>query len=211
MNKENRRMAFRFTIFITIMVALSFSLAGCSKAQAFWAYQLQADPFYPLDRMSRSKVGTIVMDYSHDGSEAGELSEDEVALVKGDGEFRPIKRILSYMSIGEAEENRFYWDNSWTQNGTITSASPQFLFAVNPEWPDNYKVRYWDPEWRAVVDQYLDRIVSAGFSGVYLDIVDAYYYFGPFGEGKHFGTERESADHMIDLILIFEDLSCYVV
>jgi len=31
-------------------------------------------------------------------------------------------------------------------------------------------------------DSYLDKIVDAGFDGVYLDIVKAYEYFGPDGD-----------------------------
>ena len=52
---------------------------------------------------------------------------------------------------------------------------------LNPEWAGNYKVRYWDPEWKRIIygedDSYLDRIMNAGFDGAYLDIIDAFEYF----------------------------------
>jgi len=42
-------------------------------------------------------------------------------------------------------------------------------------------VRYWDPRWQAVIygsaSAHLDRILAAGFDGVYLDIIDAYQYY----------------------------------
>ncbi len=80
--------------------------------------------------------------------------------------------VICYMSIGEAENYRFYWQNSWN------SSKPQWLEAENPDWAGNYKVRYWYPEWQAIIfgnsNSYLDRILSAGFDGVYLDIVDAF-------------------------------------
>ena len=83
--------------------------------------------------------------------------------------------LVAYMSIGEAESYRYYWQSAW-QTG-----NPAWLDAENPDWEGNYKVRYWEPEWQAVIfggaSAYLDRIIAAGFDGVYLDIIDAYEYF----------------------------------
>jgi len=83
--------------------------------------------------------------------------------------------IIAYMSIGEAETYRYYWQNGWRPG------APEWLEDENPDWEGNYKVRYWDPEWQAIIfgapNAYLDRILAAGFDGVYLDIIDAYEYF----------------------------------
>lgn len=83
--------------------------------------------------------------------------------------------VICYMSIGEAENYRYYWDSSWRLH------KPQWLDRVNPLWPGNYKVRYWNPDWQALIcgsgDSYLNRILAAGFDGVYLDLVDAFQYF----------------------------------
>lgn len=80
--------------------------------------------------------------------------------------------VLCYMSIGEAEDYRWYWQPEWE------SDPPSWLGPENPDWPGNYLVRYWYPEWQEIIfgsaDSYLDRILSAGFDGVYLDRVDAY-------------------------------------
>jgi len=42
-------------------------------------------------------------------------------------------------------------------------------------------VKYWDKEWQQIIygtpGAYLDRILKAGFDGVYLDLVDAFEYF----------------------------------
>ena len=79
------------------------------------------------------------------------------------------------MSIGEAEDYRFYWDTAWESN------EPEWLEGENPDWPGNYKVQYWEPDWQAIIfggpDAYLDIIIAAGFDGVYLDIIDAFEYF----------------------------------
>jgi len=83
--------------------------------------------------------------------------------------------VICYMSIGEAEDYRYYWQDSWTGN------KPGWMAAENPDWPGNYKVKYWDPQWQEILykdqDSYLGRITTAGFDGVYLDIIDAFEYF----------------------------------
>ncbi len=56
--------------------------------------------------------------------------------------------------------------------------APPWLGLENPHWAANYLVRYWDQAWQDIIfgskDAELDRIVTAGFDGVYLDRVDAY-------------------------------------
>lgn len=83
--------------------------------------------------------------------------------------------VIAYMSIGEAEDYRYYWEASWH------AGNPAWLAGQNPDWPGNYKVRYWDPDWREIIlgdgGSYLDRILAAGYDGVYLDIIDAFEYF----------------------------------
>jgi cysteinyl-tRNA synthetase len=80
--------------------------------------------------------------------------------------------VLCYMSIGEAEDYRWYWQPSWETD------PPGWLGPENPDWPGNYLVEYWDPGWQAIIygssDAYLDRILDAGFDGVYLDKIDAF-------------------------------------
>lgn len=85
------------------------------------------------------------------------------------------RMIIAYMSIGEAEDYRYYWDQSWKRG------NPSWLDKENPKWKGNYKVRYWHPEWQKIIfgndDSYLSHIIDAGFDGVYLDIIDAFEYY----------------------------------
>lgn len=124
--------------------------------------------------IAASGFDLMVVDHSRDGTGSGIFSAEEVALMqrKPDAERRIV---LSYMSIGEAEDYRSYWQPQWSQT------PPEWLEAVNPDWPGNFKVRYWHPGWQRLIfgnpEAYLDRIIEAGFDGVYLDIVDAYWYF----------------------------------
>ncbi len=83
--------------------------------------------------------------------------------------------LISYMSIGEAEDYRYYWNESWTVG------SPEWIEAENSEWEGNYKVQYWNSEWQSIIfgdeNAYLDKIINAGFDGVYLDIIEGFEYF----------------------------------
>ena len=95
------------------------------------------------------------------------------------------QKLIAYMSIGEAEESRFYWKPEWTRkNGrrvAIAPGAPKWLDSQNGEgWLDNFKVKYWDPDWQALIigpGMFLDRIIAAGFDGVYLDIIDGFEFF----------------------------------
>lgn len=85
--------------------------------------------------------------------------------------------VISYMSIGEAVSYRYYWNKDWLKKDT----RPAWLKTLNKRWAGNYKVEYWNPEWQTIIygneSAYLDKILQAGFDGVYLDIIDGYEYF----------------------------------
>ena len=72
----------------------------------------------------------------------------------------------------------------------------KWLESENPKWPGNYPVKYWHPEWQALLygtaDAYLDRILAAGFDGIYLDGID--------GFEKWQRRRPTAAADMIDLI-----------
>lgn len=83
--------------------------------------------------------------------------------------------VISYMSIGEAEDYRYYWKNEWEDD------PPSWLGKENRLWKGNYIVKYWDHEWKDIIfgeeNSYLDKIISAGFDGVYLDIIEGFENF----------------------------------
>lgn len=158
---------------------------------------------YQLQRLDPAAVAAarfdlVVMDYSRDGTEATRYTPQEIAQIRNS----PVKPkvVLAYLSIGEAESYRWYWQPEWdaNQDGLPDPGAPPWLGPQNPDWPGNYKVRYWDTAWQALVLQYLDKIIDMGFDGVYLDIIDAYAYWGPEGES---GLNRPTAaQEMIDFV-----------
>jgi cysteinyl-tRNA synthetase len=72
------------------------------------------------------------------------------------------------MSIGEAETYRWYWPQR----------SSAWLGPENRKWRGNYGVRFWHAEWQQIIFEYTDKIVAAGFDGVYLDKVDQFEEMG---------------------------------
>jgi len=146
-----------------------------------------------LTAVIKSEYDFVIMDYSADGSEENAFTNEEIRLLRDSG-----KIVVSYLSIGEAEDYRYYWQENWTVG------DPEFIESENPDWKHNYKVKYWEREWQDIIfsanDSYLDRILDAGFQGVYLDIVDAYEYFEEQG--------REAAARgMVDFVLNITDHS----
>ena len=62
------------------------------------------------------------------------------------------------------------------RQGGNAAAPPSWLGPENRDWRGNYAVRYWDDGWqRRIIGPggYLERIVEAGFDGIYLDKIDS--------------------------------------
>lgn len=133
-----------------------------------WIYHLGDVDSATSARIGASSAGLVVTDYGNylsGGVRA--YTPAQLDAMRGSND----KLIVSYLSIGEAEDYRPYWQSSWNRT------PPSWLSASNPEWPDNYKVKYWDKAWQNIMFKYVDDIVRSGFNGLYLDIVDAFYYW----------------------------------
>ncbi len=77
--------------------------------------------------------------------------------------------VIAYLSIGEAEDYRWYWNKrSWQK------IKDEVLGPENPYWEGNYLVKYWDKRWKKIIKAYVRKIMRAGFDGVFLDKVDAF-------------------------------------
>jgi cysteinyl-tRNA synthetase len=123
-----------------------------------------------INALIQTDYDVLIVDAFFDGRA---LSTTDVSALKN----QPLRTrlVVAYMSIGEAEDYRYYWQTSWA------TSPPPWLAGENPDWEGNYKVRYWMDEWQNIIygssSAYLDTIMSAGFDGVYLDIIDAFEYF----------------------------------
>jgi cysteinyl-tRNA synthetase len=171
-----------FFLFIAIPCSHALSDREDLSWVQSWAVWLQDAN---VQTLVDSTYDLVVIDYSRDGTDDTAFTFEEIQAIRASG-----KLVLAYFSIGEAEDYRFYWQPHWK------TGSPSFIGEENPDWPGNYKVLYWQAGWwDQALAPYLERILSAGFDGVYLDIIDAYYYWGL--EGYDF---TKSARRMIDLV-----------
>lgn len=176
---------------IFILLGILLVLSGCADESDWLGVQ---DFLYQLQRARPDRIGEtgfdlVVVSYSATGS-----SPKVIPALK-DSPGGP-KIVLCYMSIGQAESYRWYYKPEWGQN------PPEWMGETDPVWGDRW-VKYWHPEWQAIIygtpESYLDKIIEMGFDGVYLDRVDAYWYF----QEEH-GRET-AAREMVDFVLDFTE------
>lgn len=162
--------AFFFLLFLFLVKpSLANSLKGTQLDQInSWGYQLQN--IIPSE-IRKQKSDLIVIEPIQYSGQPRYLSSEEVLFMKNQNDPERRKILLAYISIGEAENYRFYWDEKWKKD------PPSWLGTENPNWEGNFKVRFWNQTWKKIILKEIDNILKAGFDGVYLDIVDAFEYW----------------------------------
>jgi cysteinyl-tRNA synthetase, unknown class len=172
-SRTNRACAIFMPIFLWPIVAWAETGAGQTALPALqavktWDYQLRRlDVAAAAGRPS----DMIVVEAGNGGDGTGVRDAADVAQlrIKPDGGRR---LVIAYLSIGEAEDYRAYWQPAWRET------PPAWLIGENCRWPRNYLVRFWMPEWQALMigsaNSALARVIELGFDGVYLDRVDVY-------------------------------------
>lgn len=145
------------------------------------AYVLQADKLVKtrndaVQTLAESSRDLIVLDASYNTGQQGSWTTHEIDTIRT---AKLGRKVVAYISIGEAEDYRPYWQASWDENkdGKPDEGAPAFLNVVNPDWEGNYKVRYWDKSWQSIILKSVEVIIEQGFDGVYLDIVDAFEFY----------------------------------
>jgi len=130
---------------------------------------------------SKEDYLSTLKDTDHDVLIIDAFYDDNVMLTKSEVDSLKLKKgggtrlVISYMSIGEAEDYRSYWQDDWKVG------DPSFIDKENPDWEGNYKVKYWDQEWQDVIygsdTSYTGMLLAAGFDGAYMDIIEAFEYY----------------------------------
>ncbi len=167
------------SILLAPFLAISNSICSAQQSSpASFAYVLQADS------LAKSRAGAvqqlaacgrdwIVLDANFSGGEP--WSAADLATIRAG---RAGRKVIAYLSIGEAEDYRAYWQRAWKTD------APAFLLGENPEWKGNYRVKYWQAAWQQIILADVDKIMAAGFDGVYLDIVDGFETFEQDGKNS---------------------------
>jgi len=143
-----------------------------------WMYQIQGlDDISAIDALSQTTYDMLVLESGHNFKES---KYDTPLLVnklkyKSNGERR---LLIAYIDIGEAEDYRSYWQDSWVAPTATSQGTPSFLATIDPDgWSGNYPVAYWDSEWQKIwlgSGGIIKQLIDYGFDGVYLDWVEAY-------------------------------------
>lgn len=192
---------------VTLLAAVATAdAAGASSAaerrrQAFaavksWGIHLR---YMDKQQIAASPFDLVVVDYAPYRHLTFEFPYERAEVMemqkKPDGSRR---LVLAYLSIGEVEDYRSYWRREWD----VAANRPAWIGNENPKWPGNYPARFWNPDWQKLLfgtpKSYLDRILDAGFDGVYLDRADVFEELKP---------ERPSAE--ADMTRLIEKLSRY--
>jgi cysteinyl-tRNA synthetase len=172
-------------------------------------YVLQPDAV-AFDALVDAPFRWLVLEPSIDGDAASEFGADDIQRLRTGGPCGG-KIVLAYLSVGEAEDYRDYWNPAWVdgdEGPPIASVAPAWLGPSNPNYGGNYKVRYWDAGWQSLMlgtadgsnKTPLDRIIDAGFDGVYLDIIDAYEFWST-NEGGNELSREDARARMIDWVM----------
>ena len=117
--------------------------------------QLQGASYQSLSATS-FQVGIVDPDSAH-------LTTSQIRSLEATG-----KSLIGYLSIGEAENYRGYWQSSWD------TSKPSWILGENPNWPGDYNVKFWDPAWQNIIINQATAMAKAGYNGLMLDVVDAY-------------------------------------
>ncbi|MEM8946313.1 MAG: endo alpha-1,4 polygalactosaminidase [Planctomycetota bacterium] len=150
------------------------------NAVTSWGYQLTGYDAAGVRDLVAAPFDLLVIDLARDGG------RDYFA----DGEITELKQsdkiVLAYFEIGAIEAYRPEWNEV-----------PEEIMAGTVDgWPKERYIKYWDDRWWPVVQSRVDRALSAGFDGAYLDLITAYDEIAD----DEFTTE-ERARRMVSLIV----------
>ncbi|MGV9003418.1 endo alpha-1,4 polygalactosaminidase [Flavobacterium sp.] len=123
-----------------------------------------------ITALKNTNYDLIFMDLYHNGVKFNKEEIEQLKVKKNGGK----RLVIGYMNIGAAEKFRYYWKRPWQLN------SPKWLKKKYDGYNDEIWVEYWNKDWQDIIygndTSYAKNVVDAGFDGVYLDNVEAYYF-----------------------------------
>jgi len=95
---------------------------------------------------------------------------------------------IAYVSLGEAEDYRWYWDEMKHKD---------FVLEENPDWEGNYYIDPRSEEWKQYfIYRVIPKVLKDGYDGLFLDTIDTAEYLEWKDEEKYKGA----MDAMAELI-----------
>jgi uncharacterized protein (TIGR01370 family) len=121
-----------------------------SKPITSWLYYIKD---VDVDKVVEAKVDMVVIDLE---TKTGPITKVEVQRIKDSG-----KVVIAYLSLGEAEDYRPYWDQQWKPG------HPEWLGKQSTVWKGNYVVKdLMSKEWTEVSKKQLTTVKQLGFDGI---------------------------------------------
>ncbi|PJI84348.1 uncharacterized protein (TIGR01370 family) [Yoonia maricola] len=155
------------------------------------------------DEIAASPYDLLIVEGKPGDAETADLSDADVATLVASG-----KTMVGYVSVGQSDDARPYWDTSWTDDGTdtgvLTDAAPSWL----AEQADSYDaaiVEFWDADWQGLVIDQVTELASRGYSGIFLDNMLSYYEVAALRD--ELGTEQSQlyAQEMMDFVVAISE------
>ena len=124
-----------------------------------------------IEALRQTNFDVLLIEFFFDTDISFTTSEIELLKTKANGGSR---KVISYINIGAAEKYRYYWQDNWKLH------NPRWLKKAYDGYEDEIWVKFWKKDWKNIIykneNSYIDRIMEAGFDGVYLDNIEAYYF-----------------------------------
>ncbi len=122
-----------------------------------------------INAISATNYDIVLIDLFFNGIELTTAEVDQLKIKANGGQ----RLVISYISIGSAENFRYYWKSAWKLH------NPDWIKKKYEGYDDEYWVEFWNKEWQDIIygnnNSYMSKIISAGFDGAYLDNIEAYY------------------------------------
>ena len=168
----------------TLNVTRTATAANVALRQAqTWVIQLGYYQNNRLAQIADNVFDMAVIDLARDGGDY--FTPAEISTVKASG-----KLILAYLDIGAIEDYR-------PERPHVEQTMADIILERVHGWPEERYVKYWDERWWLVVQGRVEQALSAGFDGVYLDLIFAYQDIEPQSVGF---SRVELAHAMVNLI-----------
>jgi cysteinyl-tRNA synthetase len=136
-------------------------------------YLINADDFDTkkelIDKVAETNFDLILIDLYYLSFPYTHTDLQKLQTKKNGGK----RLVICYLNIGAAENWRNYWQPEWKKG------NPKWLKKEYKGYDNEIYVEFWEPKWQKIMfgneNSYLKKIIDAGFDGVFLDNVEAYY------------------------------------
>lgn len=145
-------------VFFVVIFALAADARKVRYRSQFFVQLTNAT----FETLARAPQTILVVD-----PDDARLTAEENGILNSQG-----KNVFAYVSVGQAENFRSYWSSEWTTNSSsiYVKADPEYVFGM--------VVKYWEPEWKNALLEYLgDNVFPYNYSGIMLDYLQNYDQF----------------------------------